>query len=103
MLGNGLQATASIAWTSQDADIGMAAYQAAPNYVWGYEVNLVAVTPIAGGTLVVRNARVPRPIMYANESFTISGPTLSGDVCLIDNGNVTRLPDTPAPPTANAG
>ena len=81
----GLNPAANIAWTSESPVVGMAVYEAAANYHWGYDVNVVAVDP-EGGTLTTNTGGWPPNLlnpngsyMFANVPVTISGPTVAGD------------------------
>ena len=71
--------TANILWNSNAAVVGLAEFQAAPQYTWGYDVNVVAVTPQAG-SLQINTRRSGGQYMYANLPVTISGPSGTEDV-----------------------
>ena len=80
--------TAQIMWEWPDATVGMAVYQAATNYDWGFDVNVIAVTPTPGGSVAIDN-NGRRQYMYANESFTINGPL--GNSGLPTNGHYENV------------
>ncbi len=94
--GNLTLQTARILWNWQTAAVGMAVYEASRNFIWGYDVNQVAVTLAPGGTLSVKGS-VPNQFMYANQQFTMTGPqALNTNVCKVVGGNAqppSRNPD----------
>ena len=78
--------TTSILWNSATPVVAYARYQASSNYVWGYDVNEVAVNIVNGGSNFVAAINVPKTQttpqnesrMSASLLISIVGPRVKG-------------------------